>query len=133
MDARRLSPPVVLIVDPAEDNREMYAEYLAFRGYVVLTARNGADAIAEARAHHPDVILLDLRLPIISGLKTLQLLRTEVTFAEVPIAALTAQAFDEDRTRALAGGFDAFLPKPCLPEDLVVAVEGLLQGRRRPL
>jgi CheY-like chemotaxis protein len=123
---------VVLLVDDAPDNRAMYTEYLTFKGYAVVTANGGDDAIAQAHACRPDVIVLDVRMPDMTGAQALRLLRSEVTFVNVPVAALTAYAFESERAKALADGFDAFLPKPCLPDDLVVAIEGLLRGRRAP-
>lgn len=107
----------------------MYAEWLQFKHFGVVTASNGEEALQQARTHHPDIILLDLRLPSITGTQILQLLRTDSALAGVPIVALTAYALDEERARALAAGFDAFLAKPCLPDDLVDAIERLLADR----
>jgi|SRR5688500_11697580 two-component system, cell cycle response regulator DivK len=124
-------PPMILVVDDFDDAREMYEEYLTFRQYRVVVASNGREAVEQARAHRPDVILLDLRMPILTGLETLRLLRADASFANTPIAALTAHALDEEREAALAQGFDAFLAKPCLPDELASAIEGLL-SRARP-
>jgi two-component system cell cycle response regulator DivK len=121
----------VLIVDDVEDNRDMYAEYFAMKGYRVVAARDGHEGITHAQAQRPDVILLDLRMPGLTGEATLRLLRSDATFAEVPIIAVTAHAFVDERAKALAAGFDRFVSKPCLPDELVRIVEEVLQERRR--
>jgi two-component system, cell cycle response regulator DivK len=122
------TPPLVLIVDDVDDNRDLYEEYLLFRGFQVLTADNGADCLRIADARRPDIILLDLRMPGMSGLETLVCIRTRPELEGVPVVALTAHALDDERRRALASGFDAFIPKPCLPDDLVTAIDQILRG-----
>jgi len=122
--------PLILMVDDVQDSREMYAEYFRFRGFGVLLACSGEEGIASARASRPDVILLDLQMAGLTGQQTLRLLRNDATFANVPMVALTAHAFPQQRAEALAAGFDAFVPKPCLPDDLVRTVEGLLKEQR---
>ena len=121
--------PVVLLVDDYDDARDMYAEWLTFKQYGVVTASSGEEACEKARLHRPDIILLDLRMPAMSGAETLRLLRTDAMLARVPIVALTAYALESERNQAIADGFDAFLPKPCLPEDLGKAIERLLADR----
>lgn len=121
-------PPLVLLVDDFEDNRDLYHEYLVFKGYQVLTADNGADCVRIASAQRPDIILLDLRMPGISGHEALRQIRARPELAAIPVVALTAHALEDERRRALASGFDAFIPKPCLPDDLVKAIEAILRG-----
>jgi two-component system cell cycle response regulator DivK len=104
----------------------MYAEWLQFKQYRVVTASSGEEACEQARLHRPDIILLDLRMPTMTGSETLRRLRRDPAFNRVPIVAFTAYALDAERTQALAEGFDAFLPKPCLPEDLGKAIQRLL-------
>lgn len=122
----------ILLVDDFEDGLEMYAQYLAYRGYRVIPARNGKEAIQLARLHRPDVILLDIRMPGMTGTDVMRALRTDYSFAHVPIIALTAQALDKERVAALDAGFDDLIPKPCIPDQLVLAVERILAtGRAR--
>ena len=123
--------PTVLIIDDVEDNRDLYQEYLLFRGFRVLSADNGTDGVALARGERPDIVLLDLRMPGVSGMQTLRLLKELPTLERVPIVALTAHALEEQRREALAAGFDAFIAKPCLPDDLVREIERIL-GRSLP-
>lgn len=121
----------ILLVDDFEDGLAMYQEYLTYRGYQVLVARHGEEAITQARAHRPDVILLDLRLPGMTGTDVMRVLRSDPSFRRVPIIALTSHAFESERIDALAAGFDELIPKPCLPDQLALAVERILVASRR--
>ena len=125
-----MNRPSVLLVDDFEDGLEMYQEYLTFRGFHVIVARNGEQAVAQARSHRPDVILLDLRMPGMTGIEALRNLRADSSFVDPPIIAFTAQALDEERRVALSAGFDEVITKPCLPDALVVAIERVLSDRR---
>jgi two-component system, cell cycle response regulator DivK len=121
-------PSLVLLVDDVADNRDLYEEYLIFKGYHVLTADNGEDCLRVLDAHRPDIILLDLRMPRMSGQETLRQVKARPELASVPVVALTAHALEDERWRALSIGFDAFIAKPCLPDDLVTAIEIILRG-----
>jgi two-component system, cell cycle response regulator DivK len=121
-------PSLVLLVDDVADNRDLYEEYLIFKGYHVLTADNGEDCLRILDAHRPDIILLDLRMPRMSGQETLRQVKARPELASVPVVALTAHALEDERRRALSIGFDAFIAKPCLPDDLVTAIEIILRG-----
>lgn len=121
----------ILLVDDFEDGLEMYQEYLTYRGYDVSVARNGKEAIDQARRHRPDVILLDLRMPGMTGTDAMRVLRADPSFERIPIVALTAHALESERRAALAAGFDELIPKPCLPDQLVVAVERILRSAAR--
>ncbi len=118
---------LVLIVDDAPDNREAYVEYLRFRGFRTLEAGTGGEAIALARSHHPDVILLDMRLPDIDGLEVSRILRADPGLQQAKIIAVSAAVFPADVAAALASGCHVFLQKPCLPEALVTEIERLLE------
>jgi CheY-like chemotaxis protein len=123
----------ILLVDDFEDGLEMYEEYLTYRGFQVVVARNGEEAIAQARLHRPGVILLDLRMPGMTGTQVMRLLRADPSFVNTSIIALTAHALDDERRLALNAGFDAVIAKPCLPDALVADVERLLADRRPDL
>ena len=110
----------------------MYEEYLTYRGYQVVVARSGEEAIRQARLHRPDVILLDLRMPGMTGTDALRELRSDPSFHHTPIVALTAHALEGERVAALIAGFDDLIPKPCLPDQLAIAVERILATPRKP-
>jgi CheY-like chemotaxis protein len=117
---------LVLLVDDYEDALDIYRAYLAHRGYQVLVARNGREAVDMARAHRPDLILLDLRMPVLSGIQVVQILRADAAFRDCPIVALTAHALHSERAEAMRAGFNEVIVKPCLPDELASAVDRLL-------
>jgi two-component system cell cycle response regulator DivK len=119
--------PLVLIVDDAADNREIYAEYLRFRGYRTIEAATGSDAISTMREHCPEVVLLDLKLPDIDGMEVSRRLRATREGSGAKIIALSACVFPDDVAGALESGCHAFLQKPCLPDVVVSEIERLLQ------
>jgi CheY-like chemotaxis protein len=117
---------LILLVDDFEDALDIYGQYLTYRGYRVVVARNGQEAVKKAQVCRPDLVLLDLRMPIMTGTDALRMMRADQNLAGVPIVALTAHAFDTERAKALEAGFDDFIAKPCLPDELVNAVQRLL-------
>jgi two-component system cell cycle response regulator DivK len=118
--------PLILLVDDFDDAREIYSTYLEFNGYPVRCAADGAEALSLARAESPAVILLDVRMPGMTGTDVMRTLRADPSFAQVPIVALTAHALDDERVAALEAGFDAVISKPCLPDELLAVIEQLL-------
>jgi CheY-like chemotaxis protein len=123
----------ILLVDDFEDGLDMYREYLTYRGYDVVLARNGEQAIHQARTHAVDAILLDIRMPVMTGTEAVRVLRKDPSFHDLPIIALTAHALDGERVAALAAGFDELIPKPCLPDELVRSLERILATSRSPV
>jgi two-component system, cell cycle response regulator DivK len=113
--------PLILVVDDFDDALDMYAEWLTFKGYAVVTARNGEEAIGKARAERPAVIFMDIRMHGMTGTVAMRLLKDDPQFAEIPIIALTAHALAAEREAAMAAGFDAVLSKPVLLDELVAA------------
>jgi CheY-like chemotaxis protein len=122
-------PQLVLIAEDDLDNREGYAEYLAFLGYRVEQAADGEQALAAARRLHPDVILLDLALPILDGWDVARALKADPATRDVLLVALSACVFPDDIQRATASGCDLFLDKPCYPQTVAEAIERLLRER----
>ena len=102
----------ILIADDKATSRELLRTVLERLGYAVYEAADGEEAVQKARAETPDLILLDLQMPIRSGYEVLGALRQDARFAALPILALTASAMQGDRERALAAGFTEYLTKP---------------------
>ena len=121
----------ILLVDDFNDGLDMYAEYLSFHGYRLALARDGEEAVRLARSEHPAVILMDLQMPVMSGVEALRILRSDEAFSETTIVAFTAHALDAERADAIRAGFDEVISKPCLPEDLMAAIERLLTTVRQ--
>jgi CheY-like chemotaxis protein len=118
---------LVLVADDFPDIRDLYRDVLHLTGFPVVTADDGVEAVEVARRTRPAIILLDVRMPRLSGLDAMRQLRSEAAFAGVPIVALTAHAFPMDREMLLQAGFDAVVAKPCLPDVILETVESLLQ------
>ena len=122
--------PVVLLVDDYPDAREMYAEYLEFSGFDIVQAGNGVEAIERAHDSHPDVILMDLSLPVMDGWEATRRLKADDTTKEIPVLAVTGHALSGVSNDAKKAGCDGFITKPCLPEDLVAEIRKVLAGTR---
>ena len=125
--------PLILLVDDFADAREMYTEYLEFRGYRVIAAASGAEALKAAATERPAVILMDLEMRHMSGTDAMRLLRADPRFASVPVVAFTAHALETERRIALINGFDAVIPKPCLPDELVTLLAPFLAAPSEPV
>lgn len=117
----------VLVVDDYDDAREMYAEYLEFLGYQVQTARDGQEAVQLARESHPDVILMDLSLPVLSGWEATQQLKQDERTRDIAVMALTGHVLPDHTQRAQKAGCDAFIAKPALPDTVAEQIRALLQ------
>jgi two-component system cell cycle response regulator DivK len=102
----------ILYVEDNEDNVYMLCRRLRARGHTVLVAENGAKGVEAARQELPDLILMDLSLPVLSGWEAACLLKEETSTASIPIIALSAHALDGERQRALEAGCDDFEAKP---------------------
>jgi two-component system cell cycle response regulator DivK len=104
--------PSVLIVDDSQDGREMLAEYLAFRGFVVSEARNGAEALDVARRVRPHIVLMDLSMPVVDGWEATRQLKADVATKKAVVIAVTAHAFPPEQDAARSAGCDAVIAKP---------------------
>ena len=120
--------PRVLLVDDYPDAREMYSEYLQFSGFDVVEAANGIEALASALERTPDIILMDLSLPVMDGWEATRRLKADDRTASIPVVALTGHALAGISEGAKKAGCDAFVTKPCLPEDLVREIRRILDG-----
>jgi CheY-like chemotaxis protein len=118
--------PRVLLVDDYPDAREMYSEYLQFSGFDVVEAANGIEALASALERTPDIILMDLSLPVMDGWEATRRLKADDRTASIPVVALTGHALAGISEGAKRAGCDAFVTKPCLPEDLVKEIRKVL-------
>jgi two-component system cell cycle response regulator DivK len=122
-------PPLVLVVDDVAHGREIFAEYLEFRGFRVATAEDGLEAMEKAFELRPDVILMDLSLPGIDGWEATRRLKQDERTRAIPIIALTAHALASAHDRAMEVGCDAVVTKPCIPKDLEAEVRRQLAIR----
>jgi len=121
--------PRVLLVDDYPDAREMYTEYLEFSGFEVVEAGNGKEALQRAVDTAPDIILMDLSLPVMDGWEATRRLKADERTTSIPVVALTGHALAGISEGAKKAGCDAFVTKPCLPEDLVREIRKVLGCR----
>jgi CheY-like chemotaxis protein len=117
----------ILVVDDFDDNREMYASYLRFSGFVVDEAITGTEAIEKALATGPNLIVMDLSLPGMDGWEATRLLKIDPRTKHTPIVVVSGHALEGSVRAAREAGCDAFLRKPCLPQVLLAEVVRLLK------
>ena len=116
----------VLVVDDYPDAREMYSTYLEYSGFEVVEAGNGVEALQRAVETEPDIILMDLSLPVMDGWEATRRLKADQRTAGIPVVALTGHVLVGISDGARRAGCDAFVSKPCLPEDLVKEIRKVL-------
>lgn len=116
----------ILLVEDNEMNRDMLSRRLERRGFAVVIAVDGSIGIAKARSDAPDLILMDMSLPVIDGWEATRQLKADPATARIPVIALTAHAMAEDREKALGAGCDDFDTKPVELTRLLGKIEALL-------
>jgi two-component system, cell cycle response regulator DivK len=126
--ARRRSR-LVLIVDDSLHTRELYTEYLTHRGLGVVSAPDAETGLRLAETLRPGVIIMDIAMPGLNGITATHRLRLSPRTRRIPVIVLTGYAFRAIEQGALEAGADAFLTKPCLPEDLELKIRELLARR----
>jgi two-component system cell cycle response regulator DivK len=120
---------LILLVEDNEDILQITRIVLKTRGYEVATAKNGLDAVERAASDLPDLILMDLFMPVMDGIEATSRLRSNPKTKNIPIVALTASGRPHDRERSMAAGCDDFIAKPYTYHDLIAYIEKLLAGR----
>jgi CheY-like chemotaxis protein len=127
MAIRVIPPPLVLLAEDNEATIIMFSDYLGARGYQVVVARNGAEAIARVREARPAIVLMDIQMPGMDGLEATRRIRSIAELVDLPIIALTALAMPGDRERCLATGANGYLSKPVSLRGLASLIEATLQ------
>jgi len=116
---------LVLVVEDLEDTRDLVSDVLAAAGFQVVGAQNGIDAVDSAVKLLPDLILMDLSLPVMGGCEAARLLKSDTRTCDIPIVAVTGWSSLLEQARA--AGCDAFLVKPCEPNRLIGEVRRFLR------
>ena len=117
----------VLAVDDEEDVTELVAFHLRAKGYEVEALNDPNKVLSRSKDFQPDVLILDVMMPDLSGIQICRLLRADKAFAEVPVLFLTARAGENDRVTGLEVGADDYVCKPFSPRELVLRVQSLLR------
>ena len=118
--------PMILLVEDNEANIQTFIAYLSAYEYRVILAKNGEEGVAMAKEHQPDIILMDIQMPVMDGLQATRLIRSDPKLAKVPIIALTARAMQGDQERCIEAGANQYLSKPVELEELVGMISQFL-------
>jgi two-component system, cell cycle response regulator DivK len=119
--------PLILIVEDDEKSRRLMVDVLSHQGYRVAEANNAEDGIDIVRKSHPDLVLMDIHLPGMSGMDALKLIRADEEIKSTRIMAITASVMGNDRDKIKSIGFDAFEPKPINLKAFLSSVKLLVQ------
>lgn len=117
-----MTPPTILVVDDEPDNRAIMAAALSSAGYRICEASGGEEAVALALRELPDLILLDMAMPGVSGWEAVRRLKALPRTRAIPVFAFTAYALAGDELRSKEAGCDGYVSKPCVPRDVVAKV-----------
>jgi two-component system, cell cycle response regulator DivK len=121
----------VLIVEDNDLNMKLFHDLLEAHGYAILGARNGIEAVDLARSHRPDLILMDIRLPDVSGLEVTKWIKDDPDLRAIPVIAVTAFAMKGDEERIRQGGCEAYLSKPISVAKFIETVGRFLRPAER--
>ena len=118
----------VLIVEDQEDNRAILRDLLSKSGYDLIEATNGEEGVALAQSQRPDLILMDVQLPIIDGYEATRRIKSNAELRCIPVIAVTSYALSGDEAKARAAGCDAYVAKPFSPRLLLAKIRKYLPG-----
>jgi two-component system cell cycle response regulator DivK len=118
----------ILIVEDQEDNRAIMRDLLITAGYTLIEAADGEEGVKLAQKERPDLILMDIQLPIIDGYEATRRIRAIVELESIPIIAVTSYALSGDEAKARAAGCDGYVAKPFSPRELLARVREFLPG-----
>jgi two-component system, cell cycle response regulator DivK len=116
----------ILVVEDQEDNRQILRDLLDNTGYQMVEAENGEDAVTMAAAEKPDLILMDIQLPIVDGYEATRRIKANPALSAIPIIAITSYALSGDEDKARAAGCDDYVTKPYSPRKLLAKIREYL-------
>lgn len=122
--------PVILVVDDYTDARELYQQFLELEGYDVHVAADGQEAVALAHEIAPDLVLMDLSMPVLDGVSATQALRRADATRHIPVVALSGHVLPRHSAAARQAGCDTVLPKPILPTELASKIRSMLHASK---
>ena len=112
----------ILVVEDQEDNRRILYDLLTSAGYEIIQAENGKEALAAAARERPDLILMDIQLPLLDGYEATRRIKADPALRAIPIILVTSYALSGDETKARAAGCDAYVTKPYSPRALLAKI-----------
>jgi two-component system, cell cycle response regulator DivK len=116
----------ILVVEDHEDNRQILRDLLASAGFDMIEAVNGEDGVAAAAAEHPNLILMDIQLPVLDGYEATRRIKASPALKAIPIIVVTSYALSGDEDKARAAGCDAYIAKPYSPRLLLARIREFL-------
>ena len=116
----------ILVIEDQEDNRAILRDLLAAAGYSTSEAFNGADGVAKAEAEHPDLILMDIQMPVMDGYEATRRIKANAAIAAIPVIAVTSYALSGDAAKARDAGCDGYVTKPFSPRQLLGVIRGFI-------
>jgi two-component system cell cycle response regulator DivK len=116
----------ILMVEDTEDNRQILRDLFATTDFVLIEATDGAAGLAMAREQKPDIILMDIQLPVLDGYEVTRRIKADPALRHIPVIAVTSYALSGDEAKAHAAGCDAYIAKPFSPRALLAKVRELL-------
>ena len=116
----------ILVVEDQEDNRQIVRDLLTTTDYEVMEAENGEEALAAVAKQRPDLILMDIQLPVMDGYEATRRIKADPALANIPVIAVTSYALSGDEEKARAAGCDDFVPKPFSPRQLLAKIRQYL-------
>lgn len=122
-------PRKILIVEDNEDSRELVVKVLRNKGYIMVEAVDGEEAIEKVVSEKPDLVLLDISIPKLDGYEVAKRLKSREDVKDIPIVAVTAHAMKGDREKVIAAGFEGYISKPVNVRELPDQVKSYLRGK----
>src|SRR5438309_9106605 len=116
----------ILVVEDQEDNRRILRDLLTSAGYEIIQAENGEEALAAAARERPDLILMDIQLPVLDGYEATRRIKADPALRAIPVIAVTSYALSGDENKARAAGCDAYVTKPFSPRLLLAKIREYL-------
>jgi CheY-like chemotaxis protein len=120
-------PALILLAEDSEANTKTIVDFLEQQGYEIIQAQNGQEAVDMANASHPNLILMDIQMPIMDGLDATRQIRSLPAIADIPVIALTALAMPNDREKCLEAGANSYLSKPVKLKQLLLTIQQILK------
>ena len=116
----------ILVVEDTEDNRQILRDLLGMAGYEMVEAQDGAQGVAMAAEHHPDLILMDIQMPVMDGYEATRRIKADPALASIPVIAVTSYALSGDEANTRSAGCDGYIAKPYSPRQMLAKVREIL-------
>jgi two-component system cell cycle response regulator DivK len=116
----------ILVVEDTEDNRQILRDLLGMAGYDMIEAHDGAEGVSQATEHKPDLILMDIQMPVMDGYEATRQIKANPALKGIPIVAVTSYALSGDEEKARAAGCDGYIAKPYSPRQMLAKVREIL-------